>query len=217
MESSDITFTGTGNSRVSKNATMLKFWRWAFLDLCDDDIKGIFAEWMVGTLFGLPLASARRVSWADSDIVLPNGKRIEVKSSAVWQSWKLVNQDGTRKPFPAPIVLNPNRVRFCGLQARTSADQWAADDLKQFKSDHYVFCMQSQTDPAIWDAWNLEQWEFYMMTRDELIELKVGGSISLAALRNVRPSMSSVQVQEYARVSLGLMLVSWDNCHATSA
>jgi hypothetical protein len=31
-------------------STLLDFWRWAFSDLCDDDIKGIFAEWMVITL-----------------------------------------------------------------------------------------------------------------------------------------------------------------------
>jgi len=32
------------------NAGLTDFWRWAFSDLCEDYLKGIFAEWMVGVL-----------------------------------------------------------------------------------------------------------------------------------------------------------------------
>lgn len=146
MNPSEIIFTGD----PQLNGTLADFWRWAFSDLCDDDIKGIFAEWMVRMLLGLPLHDSRRVSWADSDIILPNGTRIEVKASAVWQSWKLVNEDGTRKSVVAPAVLNPARVRFSGLQARTAVTPTAPDAVRQFKSDFYVFCFHSQTDLSGW-------------------------------------------------------------------
>jgi hypothetical protein len=77
-----------------------------------------------------------------------------------------------------------------------------------FKSDLYVFCFQCQTDPAKWDAQDLEQWEFYVMEKDDLMKLKVGKSISLAALRNFRQqfpcstrtqdgSMSAAQFQSF--------------------
>ena len=199
MNHSDIMFTGD----PQLNGTLADFWRWAFSDLCDDDVKGIFAEWMVRVLLGLPLRDSRRVSWADSDIILPNGTRIEVKATALWQSWKLVNEDGTRKPSPRPALLNPSRVRFSGLQARTAVTPAPADDPRQFKSDFYIFCFHSQTDPSGWDAWNLAHWEFYMMTRQELPEFKVGNSISLATLRQVRAPMSAPQFQPYAKAQLG--------------
>ena len=188
---------------MGTNATLLDFWRWAFSDLCDDDIKGIFAEWMVGRLLGVPLASSRRVSWADSDIILPNGTRIEVKSTAVWQSWKLVNEDGSRKPTPPPTALNPNRIRFSGLQARTAVFPSAGGHAsRQFKSGFYVFCLHNQLDPSGWDAWNLDNWEFYMLSREELAALKIGNSVSLAALRKSQRPMSAKEFQTYARVRL---------------
>jgi hypothetical protein len=188
-----ITFTG--DVKIAGSASLLDFWRWAFSDLCDDDIKGIFAEWMVGMLLGLPLSFSRRVSWADSDIILLNGTRIEVKATALWQSWKLVNQDGSSKSITAPATLNPGKIRFCGLQARTTESQWSGE--RAYKADLYVFCFHSQTDPAEWDAWNLADWEFYVMTRQELADLKVGRSISLTALRKIRQPMSAAQFQSH--------------------
>jgi len=61
-------------------ATVLDFWQWAFSDLCDDDIKGWYAEWVVGNLLGI--ATVRRISWANSDLIADGGVRVEVKSSA---------------------------------------------------------------------------------------------------------------------------------------
>lgn len=51
MNPSNITFKG--KPQTTLNPTLLDFWCWAFSDLCDDDVKGIFAEWMVRALFGL--------------------------------------------------------------------------------------------------------------------------------------------------------------------
>jgi hypothetical protein len=208
MNPSDVRFAGQAHK--VPNSTLIDFWQWAFSDLCDDDIKGIFAEWMVRTLLGLPSISTRRVSWADSDIILANGTRIEVKSTALWQSWKLVNEDGTQKPCPAPASLNPSHVRFGGLQARTAVSPAKPGDAIQFKSSVYIFCFQSETDPAAWDAWNLDQWEFYMMSQQELVDLKIGDSVSLATLRKARPAMSAEQFQSYAKPRLGLFETSED-------
>src|SRR5262249_52798665 len=159
----DVKFTG--QAQTIPDASLLDFCQWAFSDLCDDDIKGIFAEWMVRALLGLPAASARRVSWADSDIILGSGTRIEIKSTALWQSWKLVSEDGARKPCPPPASVNPSHVRFAGLQAKTAVSPAKTEDRAQFKSNFYIFCFQAETDPAAWDAWNLNQWEFYMMSQ----------------------------------------------------
>ena len=202
MSQSQMTFTG--GAPVPSHASLTEFWRWAFSDLCDDDIKGIFAEWMVGNLLGLPMETTRRVSWADSDLVLPSGKRVEVKSSAVWQSWKLINADGSPKPVQATTTLDPRRIRFSGLQARTSSTLATAGEQRRFKSDFYVFCMQTQTDPSSWDAWNLSHWEFFLFSKEQLVAAGVGQSISLARLRDLQPPMSAEVFQAQARQRLGI-------------
>jgi len=69
-----------GNAPVLQSASLVDFWTWAFSDLCDDDLKGIFAEWLVMKLLDIP--SVRRLSWANSDIITPDGVRIEVKASS---------------------------------------------------------------------------------------------------------------------------------------
>lgn len=198
MNPSDITFKS--NTQLKESATLLDFWRWGFSDLCDDYLKGVFCEWMVRVLLDLPVASSRRVSWADSNIVLANGTRLEVKASSLWQSWKLMNLDGTRKPVPAPVTLNANRIRFFGLRARAALTFPATlTATKKFKSDIYIFCMNTQTEAAKWDAWNLMDWEFYVMTVQELDALKIGNSISLASLRKIRPAMSASAFRDYAK------------------
>lgn len=151
---------------------------------------------MVANLLGLPLKQMRRVSWADSDIILRNGLRIEVKASACWQSWKLVNEDGSRKPIPPPATLDPQRVRFGGLQAKGAVTPAPPGDTR-LKSDIYVFCMHTQTDASGWDAWNLAHWEFYVMTRAELESQNVRKAISLASLRKIRAPMSVREFQKY--------------------
>ncbi|MGB9257874.1 MAG: hypothetical protein WCC25_23770 [Candidatus Korobacteraceae bacterium] len=189
-----------GDAEISSNACLLQFWRWAFHDLCDDDIKGVFAEWMVATLLGLPLT--RRISWANSDIIFrpntPDEIRIEVKSSAVLQSWKLLDEYGCPKQYDIK-PLDPKRVRFCGLQARTAVEPAFSEKPRSLKSSIYVFCLQTEIDPKEWNAWKLSQWEFYMMSQAELLQQGVANSISLARLRGLQSAMSAATFQQYAR------------------
>jgi hypothetical protein len=193
---SPLETTFIGDADLLPGASLLDFWRWAFSDLCDDDLKGIFAEWMVRVLLRLPADGARRISWANSDIILPSRARIEVKASALWQSWKLWNEDGRAKGAQ-PAVIDPQRIRFGDLQARTAVAAATPDSARSFKSDIYVFCMNTQTDPKLWDAWKLSDWEFYVMTKEQLSTLKIGKSISLATLRRVNPAMSARELQAH--------------------
>jgi len=188
-----------GDADLPAHTSLLDFWRWGFSDQCDDDLKGYFAEWMVGTLLDLPMNTSRRISWADSDLITPSGTRIEIKASAYWQSWKLLNEDGSRKSMPPAVTADPAFIRFGGLQARTAITPAPEGDSRRFKSDIYVFCMHSQTDPSAWDAWTLAHWEFYVMTREELAERRTGGSISLAGLRAFRSAMTAREFQTFMR------------------
>lgn len=191
-----------GDPIANVSGSLLDFWKWAFADLCDDDIKGIFAEWMVATLLDLPILGKRRISWADNDLVLPSGLGIEVKASSLWQSWKLVNPDGTPKQIPPAAVLSPAQVRFSGLQARTSVGVAPRDVAPVFKSDYYVFCMQTETDPTRWNAWDLSQWRFFLFSRYELQTAGIGRSISLAKLMEMQQPMTASEFQTFAKKRL---------------
>ena len=166
--------------------SVVDFWRWAFSDLCDDDIKGWLAEWYVGLLLDLPMT--RRVSWANSDLIAPNGARIEVKASAHWQSWKRVSEDGSAKVVEPLVPSAVSRVRFGGLRAGDSVTISSAP--AALKSHLYVFAFQAQLDPNGWDALNLDHWEFYMLERSVLDALAVK-SISLTRLRTLSPTLSA--------------------------
>lgn len=161
------------------------FWTWAFSDLCDDGIKGIFAEWIVIRLLGHE--TTRRVSWANSDIILCCGLRVEIKATAFWQSWKFVGEDGLMKPENERFrIANDRDIKFSRLKSRNSVGLVAPNETARYKSDIYVFCLQAEKDLTLWDALDLSQWEFYFLTRVDLASMNTS-SISLAKLRNLRP------------------------------
>jgi hypothetical protein len=154
------------------SAFVLDFWRWAFSDFCDDDLKGWYAEWMVSILLGF--RARRRRSVANTDLVSPEGVRIEVKSSAHWQSWK-INEDGTPKPF----IPKDSSIRFSGLKVGNADAPEPA-----YQSDLYVFAFQKEKDCALWTALDLSQWEFYMLTKQQLEPVGTQ-SISLTKVREL--------------------------------
>jgi hypothetical protein len=186
-----------GDADLPANATLLDFWQWAFGDICDDDLKGYFAEWMVCRLIGLP--QPRRVSWADSDLITPKGTRIEVKASAYWQSWKLVNEDGSRKPIPPAVDAAKTRISFRGLMSGPSVSPVSEPRVARFKSVIYVFCLHAQTDATAWDAWQLSHWQFHVLTLVQLQHDGVGSSISLARVRKLCPPMTAQEFQRHMR------------------
>lgn len=182
------------------NATALDFWRWAFGDLCDDDVKGFFAEWLVHKLLGVD--SIRRVSWANSDVITPAGTRIEVKSTAYWQSWKYLDENG--RPLAEPKHLpkeDTSKIRFAGLKARDSTNVASDAAVPDFKSDFYVFALQRETDLQKWSALDLTQWEFYWVPVAELRALGCS-SISLRTLRTRFGALSAEQLSSVSRSAI---------------
>ncbi len=164
-----------------QNVALVDFWRWAFSDLCDDDIKGIFAEWLVHKLLGVE--SSRRVSWANSDVVTAGLVTLEVKATSYWQSWKVINQHG--QPYAKPLYEVPaddSKVRFGGLAARDSTRAADMSTSPVLKSQLYVCAFQHEKDITRWNAMDLSQWEFYILRAQELAQIG-GGSVSVKALR----------------------------------
>ncbi len=153
--------TPTGINRRLENTSLLDFWKWAFSDLCDDDLKGIFAEWIVLKLLEIP--SVRRVNWANSDIITPEGVRIEIKATSYWQSWKILDEQGALRPVPLHPVSPKTQIRFSGLKARDAVAVPNSNEPQIFKSHIYIFAFQRERQFERWNAMDLSQWEFYAL------------------------------------------------------
>ena len=190
-----------GDAGLPSHAHLADFWRWAFSDLCEDYIKGIFAEWMVGSLLGFRMLELRRISYANSDFLWGDRLRIEVRATAYWQSWRVFDEEG--RPRSKPIDPIPvSRIRFGSLRKRAGAAGNNATTPPGYKSDVYVFCLQTERDLARWDALDLSQWEFYVLQRSQLEQLDTSG-ISLTKLKRLTEPMTARQFQQRMRSELG--------------
>jgi hypothetical protein len=186
-----------GCSEMS-NSTVQEFWKWAFGDLCDDDVKGIFAEWIVHKLLGI--ATRRRISWANSDITTPGGTRIEVKSTSYWQSWKFLNEDGSfREEAMHTSLKDDKKIRFANLRSRGLVSQWSGK--LTYKSHFYIFAFQKESSIEAWNALNLGQWEFFLLSVQELEALNTN-SVSLDTLRKKFKTLSASELAFHGRAAI---------------
>lgn len=156
--------------------TVLDYWRWSFSDLCDDALKGQFTEWLVSLLLGI--RTKHQLHWANTDLVSGTGVRIEVKSSSYWQSWKFWGDGGKPKAVKVAGSAEEKRITFAGLKVRDNTP----GSLPEYRSDLYIFAFQTQRDPRLWNALDLGQWEFYMLSRAEMESIG-SGSVSLLTVR----------------------------------
>lgn len=107
----------------------------------------------------------------------PEGVKIEVKCGSYRQRWH------THHPS--------SKLIFQGLRARP----WSADtgftSERSFNSDIYVFAVQTETDMARWDAFDLSQWRFYILMKPDVAALNQD-SIGLATLRRLTGEMDAL-------------------------
>jgi hypothetical protein len=146
--------------------SVLDFWRWAFSDLRENIVRGVFAEFLVARAVGDP--SSLRHAWDNFDVTTPDGITIEVKSSAYLQSWR---QRGV------------SRITFSGLTGRAysyDTNEMAADP--SLRADLYVFALHTCQDPSQYDVLDLDSWEFYVVPVSTLREAGSPKSISKAFL-----------------------------------
>jgi hypothetical protein len=152
------------------NASLQHFWRWAFGDLCDDDIKGVFGEWLVLKLLDIP--SLRRCSWANNDLCTKDGITIEIKVSSYWQSWKMISGNGKLRDEPLRPATRKEAVVFSGLKAWDASDLLISEPAR-FKSQLYVFAFPKEIDYERWNAMDLTQWEFYIRKAGDLSHARI--------------------------------------------
>jgi len=142
-----------------------EFQSWALGDLKDNANRGVFAEWLVAQLLGIKLGD-KRESWAACDLVTDDDIKIEVKSAAYRQSWK---------------QKRDSKIVFSGLRSgNRGADQPFASE-RTYNADWYVFCVQIEKNDDRWNALDLGQWRFYLLSAADLRKINQS-SITLSML-----------------------------------
>lgn len=172
----------TGNERLQSEiselheSTVLDFWQWAFSDLQANNLRGVFAEWLVAKLVGASLDHARD-SWREFDLEITSDParniKIEVKAAAYLQTW------GKGDEPPSKIIFSSLKNKIYDYATRQYTDA------ETYNADVYIFCLQHQMVRAgCWDALNMENWTFFVLPKEKLEPLNVK-SIGLASLEKL--------------------------------
>ncbi|MBN1162503.1 hypothetical protein JXA34_02025 [Patescibacteria group bacterium] len=165
---------------ANKEFSVLQFWQFAFSNLNSNVLRGDLAEFFIENALRDVEHITIKNPWGDFDVVTNEGTKIETKCSAFLQDW---DQKELSKPL------------FSGLRAKdlywnSAVSDFKADSGKDYKSDIYVFVLQNHKNPETLNLLDMNQWEFFVLSRDELKEIsKNASSVSLVKLQkeNVEP------------------------------
>ncbi len=156
-----------------KKFSVLEFWRYGFSNLNSNVLRGALAEFIVeNALWGSEEIDVRN-PWGDSDVIAPNGKKIEVKCCSYIQDW---DQNELSK------------IIWSGLKAKSLYWSSAVSEFPRspadYKSDIYVLALFKHQDHSTLDILNMDQWCFWVLTNERIKEItKNGNSVSLAKLQ----------------------------------
>ena len=176
-----IKLTGTEQFKNvgNKNFSVLEFWRYGFSNLNSNVLRGALAEFIVENALRKNNEIDIRNPWGDSDVISPNGKKIEVKCCSYIQDWD-------QNDF--------SKILWSGLKAKSlywsSAVSAFPRSPADFKSDIYVLALFKHQDHTTLDILDMDQWCFWVLAKEKIKEItKNGNSISLVKLQkfNLEP------------------------------
>jgi hypothetical protein len=164
---------------VGTDQTALDFWQWGFSNILTNNLRGVFAEFLVGTALGC--LDQPRVEWDSFDLVFEDMK-IEVKSSAYIQSW--------------------NKQRYSNISFTIGAKKEYDYETNTYSTtakrsaDLYVFCLLKEKDTNEVNPLNTAHWEFYVVSTKELdLHFPHQKTISLASLRRIAKPYSYDEIK----------------------
>ncbi|NQW89632.1 hypothetical protein HQQ88_04900 [Curtobacterium sp. VKM Ac-2861] len=161
-------------------ATVGDFWRFALGDLRMNNARGYLAEFLVAQALGL--GNVRRVKWDAYDLLLDDGVRIEVKSSAYLQAWE---------------QRQLSRIGFSGLRGTRYHPRHGYDPAgKQFNAHVYVFCVQTATVHGEYRPLDVTQWDFHVTSKSALEEAGVGQSITLPTVLRIATRSDAAHLRD---------------------
>ena len=168
--------TKLSGQEVFKNAgkdfSVLDFWQYGFSNLNSNVLRGVLAEFLVEQALKDTDDISLRNPWGDFDVEY-KGKKIEVKSCSYLQDWDQ-NKLST--------------VKWSGLKAKGIYwnDAVATNDEKEasYKADIYVLALLHHKETKTLDILDLDQWSFYVLTKDQLQDISNdGSSVSLSRVQ----------------------------------
>jgi hypothetical protein len=172
-------FTSNGNN-LSFN--LINFWQWSVSDILSNATRGILAEFIVSKALNADVKKIR-TEWDAYDLITPEGLKVEVKSSAYLQTWEQTEH---------------SKISFGVSQAKP----WNTDTGKRVEiairsADIYVFCVLNHLDKSTVNPLNLNQWEFYVCSTEELNNyVKNQKTLSLNALKKLTNSIKYEDLQK---------------------
>jgi hypothetical protein len=158
---------------IGVNKTIGDFWEWGFSDILSNSLRGIFAEFLVGSAIGC--LNDKRIEWDAFDLVYQD-KKIEVKSSSYIQTWH--NEKHSK------ISFNIGAKKEYDYQLRKYSSTVKRN------ADIYVFCLLKEKNEEIIDPLIIDQWEFYLVLTSYLDKhFPNQKTISLASLSKISKSI----------------------------
>lgn len=148
-------FKNTGD----KHFSVQKFWSYSFSNLTFNVLRGVLAEFIVVNALKDDTSSDFRDPTKGFDI-LYNDKKIEVKCSSYIQDWGEMRH--------SPISWVALKAEDLYYRPGTKLDP---DGIIAYKADVYVLALLMHHDHATLDIMNLQQWCFYVLTRERLREV----------------------------------------------
>ena len=151
------------------------FWQWALSDLVNNTTRGVLAEYIVARALGVSTVEVRD-AWAAYDLVTPGKIKIEVKSSSYVQSW-------------AQSGLSSISFKISPSQA-WDGETGTFDNKSKRRAKVYVFALLAHQDKSTVDPMNLDQWEFYVLSTEQLNKhFRNQKTIALSRLKKLAPSV----------------------------
>lgn len=161
---------------------LIDFWQWSVSDLVCNVTRGRIAEFIVATALGVDLKLPRD-EWQAYDLLTPQGIKVEVKSASFIQSWN--------QKKPTNIIFSIKQTRYWDSES----NRYDATIKRQ--ADIYVFCLLKHLDRTTIDPLNLDQWEFYILSTNQLNDYKKSkASLTLKSLKNLTCGVRYEKIQE---------------------
>ncbi|MDH2907924.1 MAG: hypothetical protein PXX83_07515, partial [Candidatus Nitrosotalea sp.] len=144
---------------------------------------GMMGQYIVAWALGIDNIS--NDTWQSYDLLSPNGKKIEVKTTSYLQVWKQV-----RKPIP----------QFKIRKTYAFSKDTGYSKTNDFQADIYVLCYFFENNKEIADVTNLNQWKFWVFQRTT-IELLFEKRMTVR-VSELEKKFASVQATDLGKVIL---------------
>lgn len=175
----------TGNEFFkNNNFSILEFWQYGFSNLNSNVLRGSLAEFIIENLLKDKSEVGVRNPWNDYDILYKN-RKIEVKCSSYIQDWD-------QEDF--------SKIIFSGLKAKDlywskAVSEFNRDNKKDYKADIYVLCLVNHKNPETLDLLNLDQWSFFILTKEELKNIS-NNSSSISIIKLEKNNYTPIKHEE---------------------